>query len=264
MTELSQPHLPPAVQPARALVWAFHLALPVAALWLLLAQPQIDIVWQHPPSHFWLVLSVAAVNVVVGVRMSAAARRHADARLFLVSLAFLTCAGFFLLHALATPGIIVSHPNAGFDVAQPVGLALASLFAVVSGLPFSRTQSAASMRVLAWVRGAVAALLVGWAVVSLLDLPPLNQPPPAREVEGPLTFVAIASVVLYVIATVRFYLLHRRAPAAVLLSLVTAFALLAEAMVAVILADKWLLSWWEWHVLLTFAFGFVAYSAFVQ
>ena len=62
----------------------------------------------------------------------------------------------------------------------------------------------------------------------------------------------------------RFYLLHRRAPAAVLLSLVTAFVLLAEAMVAVILAPKWHLSWWEWHVLLTFAFGFVAYSAYVQ
>ena len=62
----------------------------------------------------------------------------------------------------------------------------------------------------------------------------------------------------------RFYLLHRRAPAAVLLSLVTAFVLLAEAMVAVTLADKWHLSWWEWHLLLTFAFGFVAYSAYVQ
>jgi len=72
------------------------------------------------------------------------------------------------------------------------------------------------------------------------------------------------SVGLYVAAAIRFYLLHRRAPAAVLLSLVTAFALLAEAMVAVTLANKWHLSWWEWHILLTFAFGFVAYSAYVQ
>jgi hypothetical protein len=106
--------------------------------------------------------------------------------------------------------------------------------------------------------------LVAWAAVSLLDLPPLNQPPPTRDVEGPLAVVAIASVVLYAAAAIRFYLLHRRAPAAVLLSLVTAFALLAEAMVAVILAVKWHLSWWEWHVLLTFAFGFVGYSAYIQ
>jgi len=257
-------HLPPTVQPAHALVWALHLALPVAALWLLLAQPTTDILWQHQSSHFWLVLTVAVINIAVGVRMSAAARRHTDARLFLVSLAFLISAGFFALHALATPGVLISHPNAGFDIAQPVGLALASVFAVASGLPFSAARSAGSFKLLGLVQVVVAALLVAWAAVSLLDLPPLNRPPPARDVEGPLTIVAIVSVVLYVVAAVRFYLLHRRAPAAVLLSLVTAFALLAEAMVAVMLANKWHLSWWEWHVLLTFAFGFVAYSAYVQ
>jgi adenylate cyclase len=258
------PALPPGVQPARAVVWVLHLALPIAALWLLLARTEVDVRWQHPPSHFWLVLAVAAVNVGVGLRMGTAARRHTDARLFLVSLAFLASAGFFALHALATPGILVSHPNAGFDLAQPVGLALASVFALASCLSFRPERAAATFRVLVVVRAAVALLLLAWAVVSLLDLPPLNLPPPAREVEGPLVVVAAASVVLYGLTAVRFYLLHRRSPAAVLLSLVTAYTLLAEAMVAVILANKWHLSWWEWHVLLTFAFGFVAYSAYIQ
>lgn len=258
-----EPHyLPPVVQPARALVWALHLALPVVGLWLLLAQPATDIVWEHHPSHFWLVLVVATVNVVVGARMSTAARRHTDARLFLVSLAFLTSAGFLLLHALATPGILIKHTNAGFDLAQPVGLVCASVFAVVSCL--SLPTSAAVLRALVVVRAAVAVLLIGWAVVSLADLAPLNAPPPARDVEGPFTVVAVVAVGLYVVAAVRFYLLHRRSPAAVLLSLITAFALLAEAMVAITLAKKWHLSWWEWHVLLTMAFGFVAYSAYVQ
>ena len=233
-------HLPPAVQPARVLVWALHLALPVAALWLLLAQPQVDAAWQHQPSHFWLVLVVAAINVVVGVRMSATARRHTDARLFLVSLAFLTSAGFFALHALATPGVLIAHPNTGFDVAQPVGLALASVFAVASGLPFSRAGLGPAVRAARrGARAVVAVLLVAWAVVSLVDLPPLNQPPPARDVEGPLAIVAVGRR--------RALRASRRCgstcctaarPAAVLLSLVTAFALLAEAMVAVILADE--------------------------
>jgi adenylate cyclase len=264
VTDLRPTRLPPAVQPARAVVWVLHLALPVAALWLLLAQPGVDLLWEHHPSHFWLVLAVAAVNVVIGARMSASARRHTDARLFLVSLAFLSSAGFLLLHALATPQIVIKHPNIGFDVAQPVGLALASVFAVASTWSFPTDRAASVIRVLRVVRGGVAVLLVAWATVSLLDLPPLNQPPQARDVEGPLTIVAVVSVVLYVVTAVRFYLLHRRAPAAVLLSLVTAFALLAEAMVAVTLANKWHLSWWEWHVLLTFAFGFVAYSAYIQ
>jgi adenylate cyclase len=257
-------HLPPEVQPARVLVWVLHLVLPVAALWLLLARPQVDAFWQHQPSHFWLVLVVAAVNVALGAQMSVTARRHTDARLFLVSLAFLSSAGFFALHALATPGVLIAHANTGFDVAQPVGLALASVFAVASGLPFSAERADRTFRALVVLRAVVAALLVAWAVVSLADLPPLNQPPATRDVEGPLAIVAAVSVGLYLIAAVRFYLLHRRTPAAVLLSLVTAFVLLAESMVAVILAPKWHLSWWEWHVLLTFAFGFVAYSAYVQ
>jgi class 3 adenylate cyclase len=260
----SRPTLPPAVQPARAVVWVLHLALPIGALWLLLARPEVDVRWQHPPSHFWLVLAVAVVNVGVGLRMGTAARKHTDARLFLVSLAFLTSAGFFALHALATPGVIVTHPNAGFDLAQPVGLALASVFALASCLSYRPERARSTFRVLLAVRALVALLLLAWAAVSLLDLPPLGAAPPAREVEGPLVWVAAGSVVLYGLTALRFYLLHRRSPAAVLLSLVTAYTLLAEAMVAVILANKWHLSWWEWHVLLTFAFGFVAYSAYVQ
>lgn len=267
MTDIS--HLPPAVQPARAIVWALHLALPVAALWLLLGQPATDIAWEQHASHFWLVMTVAAVNVAVGLRMSVAARRHLDARLFLVSLAFLSSAGFLLLHALATPGVLLSHANLGFDISQPVGLAVASVFAVLSCLPWPEAKSnnpsaVRAFRSLVGVQALVGVLLIGWAAVSLLDLPPLNRPAQVHDLEGPLDVVAVVAVALYLIAAVRFYLVHRRSPAAVLLSLVTAFVLLAEAMVAVVLAVKWHLSWWEWHVLLTFAFGFVAYSAYVQ
>ncbi|HEU4426524.1 MAG TPA: adenylate/guanylate cyclase domain-containing protein, partial [Pilimelia sp.] len=117
------------MQPVRAAVWVLHLSLPLAALWLLLANPSADLHWQHGPSHFWLVLAVAATAVLLGVWISAAARRRADARLFLVSLAFLASAAFMLLHALATPGVLVSHPNLGFDISQPVGLAIAAVFA---------------------------------------------------------------------------------------------------------------------------------------
>lgn len=60
------------------------------------------------------------------------------------------------------------------------------------------------------------------------------------------------------------FLLHRKRPSAILISLITAYALLAEAMVAGMSQLNWHLSWWLWHVLLTLAFGFVAYSAYLQ
>ncbi|MEV0560853.1 adenylate/guanylate cyclase domain-containing protein [Dactylosporangium sp. NPDC050588] len=244
----------------RVVVWASHLALPLAGLWLLLTRPGADLIWQHHDTHFWLVLVVAAVNVAVGAAMSVAAHRRQDGRLFLVSLVFLAGAGFLFAHALATPKVLIAHPNAGFDTAMAVGLIIGALLAVVSSvrLPPGITRWQLALRPL------LAAVLFAWIVVSVLDLPPLNRQTQVRDVEGPMVVASYAAVALYLVAAVRFYLRYRRAPGVVLLSVVTAFVLLAEAMLAVTLADKWRLSWWEWHLILTVAFLFVGYSAYVQ
>jgi hypothetical protein len=108
------------------------LVLPLAGLVLLLALPALDVRWEHHPSHFWLVLSVALVNMVLGLLTSEAASQRGDARLFLVSLALLASAGFLGLHALATPGVLLEGPNAGFQIATPIGLVLAAGFAAAS------------------------------------------------------------------------------------------------------------------------------------
>jgi class 3 adenylate cyclase len=248
----------------RLLVWGLHLAVPLLGLWLLVARPVLDVVWRHPPSHFWMVLAVAGVNVVLGARISEAARVREDARLFLVSLAFLASAGFLFLHALATPGVLLNHPNAGFVVATPVGLFLASVFAALSSLPFTRAASVALMRRQALLRGGLALLLIGWAAVSLADVAPLSSAAGLDEAEGWFQILAVLAIALYAIAAVRYWALHRRRPSVMLLSVITAFALLAESMIASTIGRDWALSWWEWHLLMTFAFGFVAYSAHVQ
>ena len=110
----------------RMWILAGLLLLPLAGLVLLLAVPALDVRWEHHPSHFWLVLSVALVNMVLGVLTSEAASQRGDARLFLVSLALLASAGFLGLHALATPGVLLEGPNAGFQIATPIGLVLAA------------------------------------------------------------------------------------------------------------------------------------------
>ncbi|MDF2743718.1 MAG: Adenylate cyclase family 3 (some protein containing domain)-like protein [Actinomycetia bacterium] len=248
----------------RVVVWAFHLVLPLLGLWLLLAQPHFDVVLEHHGIHFGLVVAVAAVNVALGVRMSEVARRRADARLFLVSLVFLSSAGFLLLHALATPQVLLTGRNAGFAIATPVGLLLAAVFAVISSLDLTPERADAVLRRQALLRGGLFALLVGWAVVSLLGLPPLDSPLPEEASRGPLTAMAVAGVALYALASARYFRLHRRRPSVILIAVLTAFALLAEAMIAVALARNWHASWWEWHLLMAFAFAFVYYSAHVQ
>ena len=110
-------------------LWITVLALPLAALGLLVAEPDIDLRWEHHPSHFWLVLTVAGVNVALGLFASEAAARRDDDRTFLVSMALLASAGFLGLHALATPGVLLDHTTGGFSVAARVGLLLAAGFA---------------------------------------------------------------------------------------------------------------------------------------
>lgn len=254
----------PALPTVRVAVWAVHLVLPLLGLWLLLARPAMDIAWHDSVSHFWLVLAVAVINVVLGARMSAAAKFRGDARLFLVSLAFGSSAGFLMLHALATPGVLVHHANVGFDISQPVGLVFAAVFAFASSLRLDGPRAAAVLRWRWPLQAGLALVILAWGLVGQLDLPPLSAQPGPRDTEGPLTYVALGAVGLFLIAALRYYLMHRRAPAAMLISVLTAFALLAEATLAVVLARKWALSWWEWHILLAFAFGFVAYSAYVE
>jgi class 3 adenylate cyclase len=242
----------------RPIVWLLHLALPLLGLWLLLAQPDADVRWEDHSAHFWLVLAVAATNVLLAARVGEAARSRSDARLTLVALAFLTSAGFLGLHALATPGVILDTRTAGFTIATPVGLTIAAAFAAASALDLSPAAAAKVNQLRVPLIAAVAALMVTWAVVSLADLPPLQADVDEGEAG---TGLALAGIPLFLLAAVGYARLYRRRPSVVLISVLTAFVLLAEALLAVAVARTWQLSWWEWHLLLLFAFGFVAYSA---
>jgi adenylate cyclase len=243
------------------ILWTLLIAIPIGGLALLLAQPEIDADWEHHPAHFWLVLGVSVVSVALGALTSEAATRRSDARLFLVSLAFLASAGFLGLHALATPGVLLENPNTGFVIATQFGLALASVFAALSALHLSPDTAAAILRRARLARWALAALIVSWGAVSLAELPPLDEPLPPDEAEAPEFLLGIPGVVLYGFAAYRYWGLYRRRPATLLLGVTAAWILLAEAMVAVAFARSWHASWWEWHILMAAAFGIVAFTA---
>ncbi|GII87810.1 hypothetical protein Ssi03_58000 [Sphaerisporangium siamense] len=259
-----EPYLPPATQPVRAVVWALHLAAPLLGLWLLLSNPErLNIRWEHPPSHFLLVVAVAGVNVGLGLLVGRAATRRQDARLLLVSLVFLAGAGFFLLHGLATPTVILPRGSHGFDIGQPVGLTVAAVLAFVSSLPLGERAAAAVLARADLLRAGLVVVLVGWGWASLVEgLTPLSAPPPPGG--ATIGFVSWVGAALYALAAALMFRVHRRRPSAMLVSLVTAYALLGEAMIAGFFRPNWLMSWWEWHLLLTLAFVFVAYSAYVQ
>lgn len=241
---------------------AVILALPLLGFVLLLAEPSADAHWQHRPTHFWLILGTALTNVVLGLAASEAARRRRDARASLVSLAFLSSAGFLALHALATPGQLVDGKNTGFDIATPVGLVIGAVFAAASALELSAAQAAAVLRNGRRLRGGLLALLALWAVVSLAEIPPLDRPVAPEDHRVGLVLVAVLGCALYGFATVRYLGLYRRRKDLLPAAIAAAWVLLAEALVAIALARSWHLSWWEWHLMMTGAFLLVLWAAY--
>jgi adenylate cyclase len=241
--------------------WAIALLVPMAGYVLLLDRPHLDVDWENHKAHFWLVFGVAAVSAALGLMMSEAARRRRDARVFLVALAFLSSAGFLGLHALATPGVVLSGKNTGFVLATPVGLTVAAIFALCSSLDLGPERNLAVMHRERLLRSGVVVLLAAWAAISLASVPPLDQPLPPNEADGWLRGAALLGVPLYAVAAWRYLALYRRRPMFLIVAVTAAFALLAEALVAVAFARNWHATWWEWHALMALAFVLVTVAA---
>lgn len=242
--------------------WLTHMALPMVALWLLLDIPKVDLEWDNRVAHFVLVLSTAIVCVVLGALIGREARARDDARLWLVSLVFTTTAGFFGVHALFTPGVLMDTSDAEFMLPTRMGLVLAGVIALTSSITFTPARNAClwSLRrrlsVLVWVLMAVCAVLI---LCGMLDRLPNQALLESMEQVG-----ALAGGVLFGAAALAYFPIYRRRPAVVAMSVLTAFVLLAEASVALALGMSWHASWWLWHLLMTMAFCFIAYSARVQ
>jgi class 3 adenylate cyclase len=264
-------HAPPRSVPqvrsnggARVAVWALHLALPMLGLWLFIDRPATDLHWEHHPGHFGLVAGTAGVAVVLGLLVGAAARRRDDARLSLVALVFQVTAAFLGLHALVTPGVVADAPTPAWTAATPIGLLLGGLVAVVSAVEFSPAGAARLVRrrrelaALPWV------LVGAFAALSATSLPGVETLVERPDAPATRALFGVLTPTLYLTAASLYLRVYRRRPRVVLLSVLTAFTLLAEASVAIVFGRNWHLSWWEWHLLMTLAFCFIAYSAWMQ
>ena len=244
----------------RAVLVAIALVLPLGLLVAVKALPDLDREWEHLPSHFWLTLTAALLAIALGYSVTTAARRRRDARLLLISLGFLSAAGFLGLHALATPGVLVDN-NAGFEVATPAGLLLGGLFIEWSAQTLTDEASESILaRANLMLSGLVAAMVV-WAVFSLAGIPPFAESLAPERVDLLQTAVGGSGVILYAAAAWGYLQLYRERRARLLFALTLAFALLAETMVVLAFALNWRVSWWEWHVLMLAAFLLMSLAA---
>lgn len=160
--------------------------------------------------------------------------------------------------------LLLDTPNAGFVLATPVGIALGAIFALLSSLMLTGSGLPHAMRWGWWLRLGLLVLMAIWAVASVLQLWPLHGTSVPESADGILTILAVEAVGLYGIAAARYLRMWWKRPSLMLLSMIAAFILLGEAMIALVFARNWALSWWEWHLLLLAAFVLVIAGVRIQ
>jgi class 3 adenylate cyclase len=250
-------------RPLLRALWAGAFTLPVIGFVSLLERSRLDPQWTSPRLHFCLFLAVGGGASLLAFLAGQAADRRRDARVFLLSLAFLVTGGFLAVHALGTPGILLNDEKPGFEIAIPVGLFLASLFALGSAIVDMRPGWAATVvEHRGTLRRSVLVALGVWIGFSLLELPPFAGTS-AEAPGGLIQTMAALGAAVYAIATVRYVLIYRHRMTALPLTVVGCFILLAEAMFgsALIGERTWHASWWEWHGLIVTAYVIVLFAA---
>jgi class 3 adenylate cyclase len=239
-------------------------ALPLIGLLSLLLRSQLDPHFENYRVHFVVFGVVGAVAFVLGYAAGEAANRRGDARVLLLSLAFMATGGFMGLHAFGTQGVLYTGTYAGFQIAIPAGLLLAAVFAAGSAFIDLRPDLAPVLiRYRTELRASVLAAMGLWLVWTVAKLPPLDANSTEAARGSLLTVMAIVGAVVYGVSAARYWLLFRCRPNLLAGAVVACFILLGEALVGVASTGerKWHASWWEWHGLIVMAYLIIGFAA---
>ena len=239
-------------------------ALPLVGLVSLLLRSQLDPHIENYPLHFVVFVVVGAVAFVLGYAAGESANRRGDARVLLLSLAFMATGGFLCLHALGTPSILFAEEHAGFQVAIPVGLLVSAVFAAGSAFVDVRPEiGAALIRRRTLLRLAVLVSMAVWFAWTVASLPPVGGAVSEAATTRVLTVIAVLGTLIYAISAARYWSIFRHSRTLLPATVVACFVLLSEAMIGVALTGerKWHASWWEWHGLIVTAYLIVGLAA---
>jgi class 3 adenylate cyclase len=229
-------------------------ALPLVGLISLLLRSQLDPHFENYRLHFVLFGLVGTVAFVLGYAAGEAANRRGDARVLLLSLAFMTTGGFMGLHALGTPGVLFSEDYAGFKVAIPVGLLVSAAFAAASAfVDVSPGWAPLVARHRRLLRVGALVVMAAWFAWTVAKLPPLQGPNSEAARGSLLAVLAIVGTLVYAASAARYWTIFRSSPKLLPVAVIACVALTGER--------KWHASWWEWHGLIVTAYLVIGFAA---
>ena len=238
--------------------------LPLVGFVSLLLRSQLDPQFHNHQAHFVIFGLVGGVAFALGYAAGEAANRRGDARVLLLSLAFMATGGFMGLHAFGTAGVLFSESRAGFQIAIPIGLLVSAFFAAGSAFVDARPDLGPRLiRQRGKLRGALVIVMATWFLWTLANLPPLREPNSEAATGRVLGTLAILGTILFTVSAFRYWRLFRHRPTLLSTAVIACFLLLSEAMIGVAITGerKWHASWWEWHGLIVLAYLIIGFAA---
>lgn len=244
--------------------WFLAAAVPLVGLVSLLLRSQLDPHFENYRVHFVVFGLVGALAFALGYAAGEAANRRNDARVLLLSLAFMATGGFMSLHAIGTHGILFSDDLSGFLVAIPVGLLVSAVFAAASAFVDVRPGIAPwVIRRRTLLRVAIVAVMAAWFVWTVAKLPPLSGAGSEAAKGSLLAILAIVGTIVFAVSAARYWVIFRTHLNLLAVTVIACFVLLSEALIGVALTGerKWHASWWEWHGLIVTAYLIIGFAA---
>ncbi len=243
---------------------AVAVALPLVGFASLLLRSQLDPHFENYRAHFVVFGLTGGLAFALGFAAGEAAERRADARVLLLSLAFMATGGFMLLHAVGTHDVLFTKQHSGFQIAISVGLLVSAVFAAASAFVDLRFEAGRWLiRNRGYLRASILLAMAAWFVWTVADLPPLGGPDSEAARGSILAVLAFVGAGVYAVGAVRYWRLFRESRKLLLGAVTACFVLLAEAMIGVALTGEraWHASWWEWHGLVVTAYLVIGFAA---
>ncbi len=245
--------------------WALLLAIPLVVLAWLRLNPEINGSFQTPIHHFFIVTVVQFVSMGIALLVVKAAVELREFRVLFLSLGFLSMCGFFAVHGLATPGLLLP---AGQDAGRVTGLS-AFLSLLLASLFFAGSATPLPLLIRRRTRGMALAFVVATLVVTaaygvsvFIWTDKYAQVPLALPWGSYVT--AGTTIGLLGLASWRNLTFYSLTRLPMQLALVAGFVLLAEAQVSMAISPLWSLGWWGYHVLMLMGAGAAMAGLLVQ
>jgi hypothetical protein len=235
------------VSPVFPIFWTLA---PLALYLLLRALPHYDHHWHLVKLHFYagstVLILAAFVSVVIGV----IGTRLRNVQIIFASLAFLSLAAVFGMHALSTPGFILGM-NRIVGVTVQLSIMLMALWLFASSLPSSNPFIKSLSHVHTLLVPGWTTLLLGAGILVFMN-PELAALLPVDS--NPFKFaLGFISLELFVFVAWRYWQSYSYTRAGLQLAIVYSAGWLMVSQIIILTSNLWNASWWLYHVLFVMA-----------